>query len=79
MAYKVRTPTNALFIELDKVLKFTLKITLTCYYMFRSLNAVVWQHDTLPHHRITYNDVVFFLPNINLNRTLARLPDDGHI
>jgi len=27
--YKVHTPTNALFIKLDKVLKFTLKITLT--------------------------------------------------
>jgi len=27
---KVHTPTNALFIKLDKVLKFTLKITLTC-------------------------------------------------
>ena len=34
--HKFRTPTNALFIKLDKVLKFTLKITLTCYYMFRS-------------------------------------------
>jgi len=28
--YKVYSPTNALFIKLDKVLKFTLKITLTC-------------------------------------------------
>jgi len=34
--YKVHIPTNALFIKLDKVLKFTLKITLTCSYMFRS-------------------------------------------
>jgi len=34
--YKVHTPTNALFIKLDKVLKFILKITLTCCYMFRS-------------------------------------------
>jgi len=30
--YKVHTPTNALFIKLDKVSKFTLKITLTCSY-----------------------------------------------
>jgi len=37
---KVRTPTNALFIELDKVLKFTLKITLTCSYMFRSTTII---------------------------------------
>jgi len=28
--------------------------------------------DMLPHHRIPYNDVVF-LPNFNLNITLARL------
>jgi len=35
--YKVRTPTNALFIQLDNVLKFTLKITSTCSYMFRSM------------------------------------------
>ena len=28
--YKVHTPTNALFIKPDKVLKFTLKITLNC-------------------------------------------------
>jgi len=34
--YKFHTPTNALFIKLVKVLKFTLKITLTCSYMFRS-------------------------------------------
>jgi len=34
--YKVHTPINALFIKIDKVLKFTLKITLTCSYMFRS-------------------------------------------
>jgi len=27
--YKVHTPKNALFIKLDEVLKFTLKITLT--------------------------------------------------
>ena len=33
-SYKVHTPTNALFIKLDKVLKFTLKITLTCSYIF---------------------------------------------
>ena len=54
--YKVHTPTNALFIKLDKVLKFTLKITLTCSYMFQSgvcvlfavlsaLNTVKSTHD----------------------------------
>ena len=32
--YKVLTPTNALFIKLDNVLNFTLKITLTCSYIF---------------------------------------------
>ena len=34
--YKVHSPTNAHFIKLDRVLKFTLKITLACSYMFRS-------------------------------------------
>jgi len=29
-------------------------------------------YDTLPHHHTSYNDVVF-LPNLNLNITLARL------
>jgi len=38
--YKVQTPINALFIILDKVLKFTLKITLTCSYMFRSTTII---------------------------------------
>ena len=38
--YKVHTPTNALFIKLDNVLKFTLKITLTCSYMFRSTTII---------------------------------------
>ena len=38
--YKVHTPTNALFIKLDKVLKFTLKITLTCSYMFWSTTII---------------------------------------
>ena len=38
--YEVHTPTNALFIKLDKVLKFTLKITLTCSYMFRSTTII---------------------------------------
>ena len=38
--YKVHKPTNALFIKLDKVLKFTLKITLTCSYMFRSTTII---------------------------------------
>jgi len=49
--YKVHTPTNALFIKLDKVLKFTLKITLTCSYMFRS-TTVEWQHAATPPHNI---------------------------
>ena len=38
--YKVHIPTNALFIKLDKILKFTLKITLTCSYMFRSTTTI---------------------------------------
>jgi len=38
--YKVHSPTNALFIKLDSVLKFTLKITLTCSYMFRSTTII---------------------------------------
>jgi len=38
--YKVHTPTNALFIKLDKVLKFTLKRTLTCSYMFWSMTII---------------------------------------
>jgi len=37
---KVHTPTNTLFIKLDKVLKFTLKITLTCSYMFWSTTII---------------------------------------
>jgi len=37
---KVHTPTNALFIKLDKVLKFTLRITLTSSYMFRSTTTM---------------------------------------
>jgi len=35
MYNKVHTPTNALFTKLDKVLKYTLKITLACSYMFQ--------------------------------------------
>ena len=61
--YKVHTPTNALFIKLDKVLKFTLKITLTYItkVMFRSkfgknyvviCYAVVWQHAATPPHNL---------------------------
>jgi len=38
--YKVHTPTNALFLKLDKVLKFTLKLTLTCSNMFRSMTII---------------------------------------
>jgi len=38
--YKVHIPTNALFIKLDNFLKFTLKITLTYYYMFRSTSII---------------------------------------
>jgi len=29
--------------------------------------------DMLPHQRVTYNDVVFFLPNFKLNITLVSL------
>jgi len=35
VVYRVHTPTNAIFIKLDKVLKLTLKITLTCSYIIR--------------------------------------------
>jgi len=38
--HKVHTPTNELFINLYKVLKFTLKITLTCSYMFRPTTII---------------------------------------
>jgi len=38
--YKVHTPTNVLLIKFDKVLKFTLKVTLTCSYMFRSTTII---------------------------------------
>jgi len=37
----------ALFINLDKVLKFTLKITLTCSYMFRS-TTIIREHSLEP-------------------------------
>jgi len=33
--YEVHAPKNALFIKIDKVLKLTLKIILTWFYMFR--------------------------------------------
>ena len=38
--YKVHYPTNALCIKLDKILKFTLKTTLVCSYMFRSTTII---------------------------------------
>ena len=38
--YQVHTPTNALFIKLDNILKSTLKITLACSYMFRSTTII---------------------------------------
>jgi len=38
--YKVHTPTNALFITLDKVSKFTLKLTLTCSYIYLNINQL---------------------------------------
>jgi len=38
--YKVHTPINAHFIKSDKVLKFTLKITLNCSYIFYVLLTV---------------------------------------
>jgi len=37
---EVHTPTNVLFIKLDKVSKFTLKITSTCSYVFRSTTII---------------------------------------
>ena len=37
---EVHKPTDALFIKLDKFLKFTLKITLTYFYMFRSTTII---------------------------------------
>ena len=46
-SYKVHRPTNALFIKFDKVLRFTLKITLICSYMFRSLNATIIREPSL--------------------------------
>jgi len=39
--YKVNSPTNVLFIKLDKILKFTLKITLNCSYVFRSAVIII--------------------------------------
>ena len=39
--YKVHTPTNALFIKFDKVLKSTFKITPTCSYMFASFSTTI--------------------------------------
>jgi len=45
--YKVHTSTNTLFIKLDKVLKFTLKATLTCSYMFLSLNTTIIREPSL--------------------------------
>jgi len=48
--YTFHTPTNELFIKLDKVLKFTLKITLTCCYMFRSLSTtIIREHSLKPN------------------------------
>jgi len=44
---KVHMPTNALFIKPDKVLKFTLKISLTCSYMFRSLSTTIIRKPSL--------------------------------
>ena len=39
-SYEVHTPKNALFIKLDKVLKFTLKIILNYSYLFRSTTFI---------------------------------------
>jgi len=38
--YNVHSPTNALFIKLDKVLKLTLRIILAFSYMFRSTTII---------------------------------------
>jgi len=45
--FKVLTPTNALYIKLGKVLNFTLKIILTCSYMFRS-TTIIREHSLEP-------------------------------
>ena len=45
--YKFHTPTNILFIKLYKVLKFTLKVTSTCSYMFRSLSKAIVREPSL--------------------------------
>ena len=45
--YKVHTPTNAANIKIGTVLKFTLKITSTCSYMFRSLSTTVIREPSL--------------------------------
>jgi len=45
--YKVHKPTNALFIKLDEVLKFRLKITSTCSYMFLSLSTTIIREPSL--------------------------------
>jgi len=45
--YKVHTPTNALFIKLDKVLNFTLKIISICSSAFRSLNTTIISQPSL--------------------------------
>ena len=50
--YKVHTPTNALFIKLDKVLKFTFKIMLTCSYMFLSLSMTIIREPSLESSKI---------------------------
>ena len=47
--YKDHSPTNKLFIKLDKVLKFTLKINSTCFYMFRSLSTTIIREPSLKH------------------------------
>ena len=44
---KVHTPTNALLIKLEKVLKFALKITSTCSYMFRFLSTTIMGEPSL--------------------------------
>ena len=56
------------------VLKYACKML--CLGATRTQHSEQYTNHTygmLPHHRITYNDVVFFLPNFNLNIILARL------
>ena len=51
--HKVHTPTNALFIKFNEVLKFTLKITSTCSHTFRSLSTAIITPSSEPSQSYT--------------------------